>query len=56
MIYQILGICKDCKLSKHCLSSNRGLACNRYRSVEAEKLEKRQAEMERILRSLKSNE
>lgn len=49
----ITGICKDCKHSKNCISSNRGLACNLYKSIKAEKLEKRQAEYERVSRNLK---
>lgn len=50
---QVFGICRDCKRQKHCLSSSRGLACNLYISIKAEREQRRKEEQQRILRNLK---
>ena len=50
---QVFGICRDCKRQKHCLSASRGLACNQYISIKAEREQRKKEEQQRILRNLK---
>ena len=54
MIYNVYGICKDCKRQKWCISGSRGIQCNYYISIKAERQKRNEEYQNKILESLKS--
>ena len=50
---EVCGICMDCKRQKKCMSASRGLACNLYISIKAERQRLRKEYQDEIIRNLK---
>ena len=51
---ELYGICKDCKRQKWCISGSRGIQCNYYISIKAERQRLRKEYQDEIIRNLKS--
>ena len=51
---EVCGICMDCKRQKWCVSSSRGIQCNCYISIKAEREKQRKEYQDEIIRNLKS--
>ena len=50
---EVCGICKDCKRQKWCISGSRGIQCNYYISIKAEREKQRKEYQDEIIRNFK---